>query len=468
MFFNGMNRKNAGRKSLYVTIIAVLAFSVLSGCASKKDDAAAPAASTKATDLGSAPATAAATQAGDSGSKDAKKYAGKTITVGTEAGGPYSEFYKGLAKDFTDKTGINVKFMEVPHENMHERFITEAVAGTGAIDVYTTDQPWVSEFASRGFLEPLGKLISSEDMNDFIPAALDTVKFNNEIYGLPYLVHTPILYYRTDLFKAAGIEKAPTTWDEYRADAKKLTTGGVFGIIVEGKQHPEPVTHLLDRILQAGGAVLDDKNNVVIDSPQVLNAFKFMLGMQYEDKSSPPGAVSYDNADAHNLFLQGKVAMVSNWPYMYSMASDPAQSKVVGNYDVAIQPGGDKQQSAAWSWGFGVSTSSKNKEASMEFVKWSTSSEIVQKLGKKFINPVPRKSALDALKSDKDLKPIDLKAISIMSEAVDHGKSVTTTPKFPAIQDRLAVTLSKIMTKQSTPENELKAAASDIKKIMAE
>jgi ABC-type glycerol-3-phosphate transport system substrate-binding protein len=390
---------------------------------------------------------------------------GATITIGAEAGSPYTDFYKKMAPRFTEKTGIQVQFMEVPHDNMHERFITEAASGTGAIDVYVTDQPWISEFAKQGFLEPLDDRISADDKKDFVPSALDAVSYEGKIYALPFLVHTPILYYRTDLFEQAGFKEPPKTWDEFRRYAKALTKDGVYGTIVEGKQSGEPVTHLIDRFLQAGGSILDG-DRVTLDSKENVDAFNFLLGIQQADKSSPAGAVSFDNADAHNMFMQGKVAMVYNWPYMYTMANDPSQSKVAGKFAIATQPAGAMKASAVWSWGFGISSGSKNKDAAMQWLSWATSTEVMTEFGKTFINPVARTSAVEALNADTSLKAEDKQAIEVMSKAVQYGRNVTTNPSFPAIQERLAVSLSKIMTGQSKPEDELKAAASDIKSIL--
>lgn len=393
------------------------------------------------------------------------KVSNKTITVGAEAGGPYTEFYKEKSKEFTKKTGIQVQFIEVPHENMHERFITEAMAGSGAIDIYQADQPWISEFASKNFLEPLTKRIDRNTINDYLPAALETVKYKNTTYALPYLVHTPILYYRADLFKKAGLKSPPKDWTEFRKYAKLLTNTkeGIYGTVIEGKQHPEPVTHFLDRILQFGGNILDKKGNVIFNSQGVVNTLKFMLALQYEDKSSPPGAVGYDCTDVHTLFLQGKVAMAINWPYMYSMAKDPNQSKVVGKFDVAMQPG---KTSAIWSWGYAIASSSKKKDLAWEFIKWAISPDVLKDLGKKFVNPVPRKSVINAIKNDKNITPSDKKAISVMSESVARGVCVANFPQFPAVQDILSKSVSKVMSRQTTPEKEVKAADSQIKQIM--
>lgn len=392
------------------------------------------------------------------------------ITVGAEAGGPYTEFYKRIVGDFTKETGIEVNFLEIPHDNMHQRFLTESMSGGGAIDVYQTDQPWISEFASNDFLEPLSSRISDEENSDFAPAALETVKYEDELYGLPYLVHTPIVYYRTDLFEEADLKGPPETWEEYRDYAQKLNNpdGEIYGTLIEGKQAGEPVTHLLDLVHQAGGGILDENQEVILDSPEVKSVFEFLTAIQNEDKTSPPGAVGFDNADAQNMFLQGKIAMVKNWPYMYSMANNPEDSRVADNFAIAKQPKGDLSGSAIWSWGYGISSSSKNKDAAWEFVQWATSSEVIQQLGKEFINPVPRESALNALKEDDGISEKDLEAITIMSESLEDGQVFTQDPKFPSIQERLAVTLSKILSKQTNIEEELDATAQDVKDTLAD
>ncbi|GGG08565.1 sugar ABC transporter substrate-binding protein [Paenibacillus abyssi] len=442
----GNHVKNFWRKFGLTMAVSALAVGLISGCSG-----------------------ASSNGNNESASSNAGGNEEKTITIGVETGGPYTEFYKNLAPEFTEQTGISVQFLDVPHDNMHERFITEAASGTGAIDIFQTDQPWISEFAEMGFLEPLNDRLTDEDIAQFVPAALEAVSYNDQIFGLPYLVHTPVLYYRTDLFEKAGLTEPPATWDEFREYAKQLTdeAGGVYGTIVEGKQSGEPVTHLMDRFLQAGGGVLDG-DKVVVDSPANVEAFKFMLGIQHEDKSSPAGAVGYDNADVHNMFMQGKAAMVINWPYMYTLANDPGQSKVAGQFAVAPQPAGAEHASAVWSWGFGISSSSKNKDAAMEFLEWATSTDMMEKFGKHFINPVVKTAAVEALNSDAELSDADKQAIATMSEAVEYGKNVTTTPVFPAIQNRLALSLSKIMTQQSTPEEELKAAQKDIESIVSQ
>lgn len=393
-------------------------------------------------------------------------YSGTKLVIGVESGSPNISFYQDHVDEFTEKTGITVEWVEIPHDNMHERFVQEAISGSGAIDIYDTDQPWISEFASKGYLVPLGDKLTEEDKADFYTSALDASSYQGEIYSVPFFVHTPIVYYRTDLFEQAGIKEFPKTWEEYAEVAKKLTTDDVYGTIIEAKQAGEPVTHLVDWFYQAGGSIIDDKNNVKVNSSENEEVFNFMLKMMYEDKSVMPGSLGYDNADVHNLFMQGKVAMVKNWPYMYAMAKDPEQSIVSDKFAVAIQPAGEKQSTAAWTWGFGISNSSKNQDAAWEFVKWATSSEQLAALGIANNNPVPRNSALEIVLNDSSLTEFDKESIQVMCDALNYASNATENPNFPTIQNELSYTLSNIMSKQVSVKEGLKEAESAIKEAI--
>lgn len=388
------------------------------------------------------------------------------LVIGVESGSPNIAFYEEQADEFEEDTGIEIEWVEIPHDNMHERFVQEAISKSGAIDIYDTDQPWISEFASKGYLEPLGDKLTNDDKNDFYEAALDASSYNGEIYSIPFFVHTPIVFYRTDLFEAAGIKEFPKTWDEYEDAAKKLTDGEIYGTIIEAKQAGEPVTHLVDWIYQAGGSIIDADGNITVNSPENQEVFQYLLKMMYEDESVMPGSVGYDNADVHNLFMQGKVAMVKNWPYMYAMAKDPEQSKVSDSFAVAIQPAGKEQATAAWTWGFGISSSSKNKESAWEFIKWATSSEKLAELGIANYNPVPRTSSLNVVQEDASLTDFDKESIQTMSEALNYASNATGNPNFPTIQNELSYTLSNIMSQQIEIEDGLKQAEQTIKEAI--
>jgi len=392
-----------------------------------------------------------------------------SITIGAEKASPYTDFHKSKAAAFEKASGIKVKWVEVPHDNMHERFLTESIGGGGVIDVFQADQPWVAEFCAAGYLTPIDDMVDKGDLADFLPVGLGTLTYKDKLYGLPYIVHNSVLYYRTDMFKKAGIDAPPKTWDEHRAVAKQLTDSGadLYGTVVEGKNGVEPGAKFMDVLQQAGGQVLDDSGAVTFGSQAAIDAFNHMLAIQYSDKSSPPGAPGFDNGDTGNLFLQGKLATCPNWPYLFGLGSDAGGSKVVGKYSVAKQPGKVSQTAEVFSWGYSIAAGTKKKDEAFEFVKWAASADMAKALGTKFTNPVPRRSVADAIKSDTSVSKASRDAIAVMTENVAGSKAIPSHPKWPDISDRVSLALNRVMTRQSTPEKEVAAAQGDIEKIIA-
>lgn len=401
-----------------------------------------------------------------------KPYEGTKIVVGCEAGGAFTEFYKSAAPEFTEQTGIDVEFFEIAHANTHDRFLTEALAGTGSIDVYQLDQPWVSEFASLGYLEPVSEEMKAQvdDFDDFSESGLATMSYDGVLYGLPFQYHTPILFYRSDIFEEAGLEP-PTTWDEYREIAKTLTNKeeGFYGTCLEGAAVLEPVTHFLDKILQAGGNYWDEETGeVTFDSEAARDALSWMYAIQNEDQSSPEGALGYENGDVYNLFLEGRLAMVSEWPYFYAGAQDPEQSTIVGKVKVAPQPMNVENTSGLWAFGHGVIAASKNKEAAWLFCVWSTSKDILTRFSISQTTPNVRASSMEAVLESSEV-PDDIKEVlRVINDACLRAKPVTNTEHFPAVQERLSLTLSNVLSGSTTIEDEVAATQAELEEIFSD
>lgn len=397
-------------------------------------------------------------------SAEAKPYEGVTLRVGGEEGGPYTLWYKEHVAEFTAKTGINVEIIEVPE--LTNTFTIESMSGSGYFDLINMDGPVIPEFAENGWLEPLDEYFEAGYLDDFFSSAIDAVSYKGSVYALPYLVHGPVIYYRTDLFEAAGLPGAPTTVEEYREYAKKLNNpdAGVYGTIIEGRQGGEPVSQLHDKIYQFGGDVLSSDGQVAFDSQQVVDMFNWILALQWEDKSCPEAGVNYHNGDVQNMFLQGNVAMVCNWPYMWSMTKDPETSKVVGNVAVAAQP----ITNALWSWSYAIHSDSKNKEAAFEFLKWTVESANLGKMGAEFCNPVTRISSVDAALSA-ITDESDINTFKAMTKMLEQGKAPTLTTNYSAIRSRIGETLNKIVSLAvSDVEAEVKACAEDLRALVAE
>ncbi len=384
------------------------------------------------------------------------------VWVGKEEG-TYGGYLYKMREDFTAKTGLTAEFYEITGD-MHETLLQEIIANTGEIDVYDTDQPWIPEFATYGFYTPITKYVTEEQLADFYDSAVQSVTYNGEIYGLPYQMHGPLVFYRKDLMEKAD-QQVPTTNEAYRSVAKALTdtAAGIYGTAVEGKQSAEPVSQFTDLILQFGGKIVDEDWNILFDSQPVRDAFQYMLDIM-ADGSSPAAAVSWDNEDVHNMFLQGKLAMVRNWPYMYGMSRDASLSNVVDLVGATTQP----VTSAVWSWSLGIPSTSKNPENAYKFIEWATSSDILAGYAEEQFQSTTRVSAVEKVLASDNLTDADKEVIRAMGNSLEIGTAVVTTPNYETLRTLMAECLSGIMSGQKTIDEAVTKCAEDMNAAMDE
>jgi sn-glycerol 3-phosphate transport system substrate-binding protein len=84
---------------------------------------------------------------------------------------------------------------------------------------------------SSGAVYPVYQLMKDHnvaiDWNDLIGPVKSYYSTGGNLYSMAFNSSTPILFYNKDLFKKAGLpDKAPATWDEVEAMAKKLVAAG--------------------------------------------------------------------------------------------------------------------------------------------------------------------------------------------------------------------------------------------------
>lgn len=373
-----------------------------------------------------------------------KPFAGQTLTVAVEDGGPYAIWYESIKNRFEEMTGATVNLVGSTSESE----AAELLSKSGFFDVFTMDGPAIPQYATMGYLLPLDDMVDKDELADFYDAAIESCSWDGHLYSLPYLVHGPVMYYRKSLLEKAGFDHAPTTNEEYLSMAQALNDpdNGVYGTLIEGKQSSEAVSHLIDKIYQFGGMVIDDNDptKIAFNCQGTVDAFEWMMKF-FDTKCIPAECASYNNGDAQNMFLEGSLALCCNWPYMWEMCNDPEYSKVIGDVGVVAQP----LTNAVWSWSFGICAHSKNVELAYEWLKWSTSSEILTEFGQYFINPVTRASSAEAAVAA-ITDPDDAAVLAAMNQSLAQGVAPQLSTNYDEIRPRIALTLNRICNGTAT------------------
>jgi multiple sugar transport system substrate-binding protein len=373
------------------------------------------------------------------------------IVVGMEAGSPYDTFYKAHAAEFTAASGVNVEFISIPHDNIRQQFVLDALSGAGGFDVYIADQIWLPEFYQKGFIKDLSEHVTDDDRADFSKTAIETVTYDGALVALPIMVHNCAMYYRTDLFEKAGLSAPPANWDEYRDFARRTTDtgGGIWGTLIASKQGIEASTRLHSFYQQAGGDLLDAAGKPTIASDAGQAALEFMSKLVFEDKAAPEGVLEL--ADMQGMWLEGKLAMAPVWPYLYSLSKEPLGDK----FAIATAPGLVNPGGTVYSWGFAAASSAKNPDGAAEFIKWATSTDVLYAFGKEWLNPVPRASSIDLISADASISDSDKAAIAAFATSAAAGKSMTMVPQYSQLLDVLGIMNSGVMSKAMTIDQAL-------------
>jgi multiple sugar transport system substrate-binding protein len=203
---------------------------------------------------------------------------------------------------------ITVNFINVSPDSEQQK-LTTMVAGGTPPDAAYVDAGTVGNFASRGILQDLNPLMAQSKVvkaSEYVPAFRAMATYQGHMYGLPFDGESTAIFYRTDLFKAAGITTLPKTWAQFQADAKALTDPAKkqYGFALFGQ---EAAYYWYPWLWSAGGHLVSaNGKQILFDSPQGVAAANFYLGLR---KYSPPDYWNSNSYDGRVAFPNGQAAM---------------------------------------------------------------------------------------------------------------------------------------------------------------
>ena len=287
---------------------------------------------------------------------------------------PYGELIKPMIPEFEAKTGIKVNVESLQESQLTQKLTTEFATGSSTVDVFMT-RPLQEGllFIKNGWYAPL----DNYKFSDYPATTVSLGQKDGKTYIVPLVTEWQVLYYRKDLFRKAGL-KVPTNFIELEAAAKALTTADVAGFGSRGRGAAS-VTQISSFIYNHGGRYLD-KNVAVFNSPEAIEAFRYygrLLGTY-----GPQGITSMSWENLLPVFQAGKLAMWTDASVFYGQLVDPTKTQVpAADVGVASLPRGPKGDSPfiVVSWGFAMSSKTKNQEAANQFLEWATSKELAVK-----------------------------------------------------------------------------------------
>jgi sorbitol/mannitol transport system substrate-binding protein len=326
--------------------------------------------------------------------------------------------------------GIKVKFATYTEGDLRAAIEKDVATHSNAFNVIMIGPYETPLFAKNSWLTNLtSQYIASDpsyDASDLLPSIAKALSYNGDLYAVPFYGESSMVYYRKDLFKAAGITMPQhPTWAQVAGFAAKLNQPGkVAGICLRGLAGWGDNMASLDTVVNTfGGEWFNEKWQPQLTSPAFEAATSFYVNLIHKDGEAGASADSFNQL--LTLYGQGKCAM---W-----YDSTVAATSIATTYpSVAAQTGYafapvDKTTSSGWlwSWSLGIPQGTSNAGAAWKFVSWATSKQydslVASKYGWAAVPPGSRTSLYSNpsyLAAAKAFAPITI--ASIDSTDPDH------------------------------------------------
>jgi multiple sugar transport system substrate-binding protein len=204
------------------------------------------------------------------------------------------------------QAGATISREAVPGATLIQKVLQQASSKT-LPDLLMLDNPDLQQIAQTGALTPLDTFGINGD--GFAKGVIDASTYQGKLYGLQPITNTIGLFYNKDILSKAGVTP-PTTWDELKTAAKKLTSGSQYGLAFAAPANYEGTWQFLPFMWSNGG---DEKN---IATPQTAQALQLWVDLMKAGSVSK-SALNWTQADVNDQFKAGKAAMMVNGPWQF-------------------------------------------------------------------------------------------------------------------------------------------------------
>lgn len=341
------------------------------------------------------------------------------------------------------KVGVTLNRQATPSSAYLPKVLQQASSKT-LPDLLMLNDPDIAQIASIGALAPLTDFNINTD--GFSQAEVQAGMYNGKLYGLLPTDDPYVLFYNKDLFTKAGVQP-PTTWDELKAVAAKLTSGSQYGLAFTARASAGPTSSSFLPFAWGNGG---DETN--IDSPQFAEALQLWTDL-VKSGSASSSVLNWSSQDAANQFSAGKAAMVIS-----SVGVTPTIDKAGIRYGIVKIPGKTTSQKpvpgvadAGWTI---PQTGNKAKQAkATEMVSCLTDDESQLTIANSRDHLPTRTSVADKFNAAHP-------QLAVVADLVKSARSRSAKlgPNWPKVETEIYNAIQAALSGKSTPSDALKQA----------
>ena len=362
----------------------------------------------------------------------------KTITLWLAGSDTPDELRQYLIDTFHTKTGATLKIEEQSWSDLVTKLTTALPDAENTPDVVEIGNTQAPTFTAVGAFLPLTDIYKDLGGDDLLKSFVDAGTYDGTVFAVPYYFGSRYIFYRPDIWKAAGVE-VPTTLQGFTDAATKLTTDKQSGFAMGGQDWRNGISWVF-----ANGGELATVDGTTWTS--TLSDPKTIKGLEmWQDLVEHASLLPHTERDvAYWDFLndgtdgsapQATSIMAPGWARwsLGDMTKNDKGEEVrdgmkdESKFDIFALPGVDGGVAPVFAGGsnIAISAKSQNPELAKELMKIIFSEDYQKMLGKNGLGPANTKYT-SSLGDDKFAKT--------MIETAEHSKLTPAAPGWAAIE----------------------------------
>ncbi|MDF2513799.1 MAG: Transcriptional regulator [Herbinix sp.] len=280
-------------------------------------------------------------------------------------------------------TSYNIK-IQIDFYPLRELFLLieeDTKQDTPKYDIYLSDVSWMSYFAHKDVFMDITNVLNNipEVATSVFPKNLNNAKIKDRCYGFPVIGGTQFLFYRKDLFEDPGLQRQykaehsislrpPKTWTEFNRIARFFTqeynpsSPTKYGTSISSSLPEDFMLELLIRLWSYDGGLFNNRNQMELNTPQNVNAFKNML----ETVNYTPPMINSSETTFEQIG-SGEIAMAISFTEYASKIQNSLHPEFLSKIGYSMLPGNTP---ANVGWHFCVSKKTKNLPGLSQLFQW--------------------------------------------------------------------------------------------------
>ena len=279
----------------------------------------------------------------------------------------FAPYINGVISNYESKNpDVKIKWVDVPFPEGEKRTLA-SVLSDNPPDLVNLNPDFSAILAHKGALQE----ISEQDLVQYNQSVLNSLKYNEKYYSIPWYATSAITIYNKELFFKSGVN-VPENYTQIVAYAPLVKAKTNSYIILPNITENDTMLKILNKYGVANSELLNSEKSI-----EVFEMFKSL----YSKDLIPKETITITLQESLEKYMSGNIAMIGAGANFLNMIKENAPS-IYKKTDVAPQVVGELGQNDFSLMNFVIPLRAKNKTEALKFALFLTNYENQLELAK--------------------------------------------------------------------------------------